>query len=171
MSMKLIGMALIVSCIMSEGYCSDAKLLRIETESCLSKVSAGLVVPKEIIKRRLGFLKEADLSKVDEKYTRGNFKDFYQEMLKGKKTDQKFEQFAQSCRELYDTDKENPRTKVAVLMLLEKVLEKYSKTLDLIARSEAFKEKREQMQGEYTGDCSQEINLFLNADKTIGVKK
>lgn len=168
---KLVWMAIMASYVMSVGYCCDMKLLRIESDSCLSKISAGFVVPKEIIRKKLSFLPEAAVSKVDKKYTQDNLSDFYQETLKGKKEDQKLHQFAQSCKELFDAENTNTRIRIAVLMLLEKVSEKYLQTLDLVARSEAFKKKEQQFQVQEPSDFLQRIKLLLNADKEIGTKQ
>lgn len=164
---KLLWMAVVTSCITAEGYCFNSRMLRIEAESCLSQISSG-GMSKQLIKESLGFLSDSDIGSVAKKYTQGDFEDFYQKTLKNKRGDEKLDQFAQSCKELYDEEQENARTQIAVRMLLEKVSEKYLQILDRVRKADEFKKTEQQFKSKEDSDLSQQIKTFINADKEVG---
>ncbi len=131
---KLLGALIMASQITTAVYSYNAKRLDSEAEECTTKIWAGLRL-KSQIKEHLHFLSDVEL--LPQKYTQeSSFDDFYERVVV-KVQDPKFRQFVEDCKLIYD-ENDVTATKFAVFMLIEKVGEKYERSLWKVARAKTM---------------------------------
>ena len=101
-----------------------------------------------------------------QKYTHtSSFDDFYETAIV-KVQNQKFRQFVEDCKLVYDENGVTT-TKFAVLMLIEKVGEKYEKSLRKAARAKAMSNPTILVD---QPDIDRILKAFLNADEDMTIK-
>jgi len=166
---NLIG-ALILSSMLSSqlttaAYSYNAKRLELEADECVTKIWAGIHLERNHIRDHLQFL--ADKDPLQEKYTiqMRDFADFYEKTL-SKVADSKFQQFAEDCKIVYE-ESDLTTTKAAVLMLLERVAEKYAKSLLKLEQAKAMNNQSIRKEQSHTDTI---MKAFLNADGNITVE-
>ena len=131
---KLFGTLVLASQITTAAYGYNAKRLDSEAEECITKIWAGLRL-KSQIKDHLHFLSDAEI--FPKKYTEVSSVDDFCESAVAKVQDFKFRQFAEDCKLVHEKS-DIRTTKFAVLMLIEKVGEKYERALMKAARAKAM---------------------------------
>ena len=160
---KLFGALIMASQVITAAYSYNAKRLDSEADECTTKIWAGIRL-KSQIKEHLHFLSDAE--PLPQKYTQtSSFDDFY-EIAIVKIQDQKFLQFVEDCKLVYD-ENDVTTTKFAVLMLFEKVGEKYEKSLRKAARAKAMSNPTILVD---QPDIDRILKTFLNADEDMTIK-
>lgn len=158
--MKTILRILVLSSTLSTAtYGYNAKLLDLDADAFAHQLYSGVSIKKDEITKALGFLNEGDT--VDEKYSQKNQLTFY-EKIKGQLQDDKFTKFAEMCKGVYD-ENDAEHKKIAVLMLLEDVAEKYGEFLKKLARARQIAAE----QPKNTMPLSDSfLDMFATADKS-----
>ena len=160
---KIFGTVIMVSQIVTAAYSYNAKRLDSEAEECTTKIWAGIRL-KSQIKDHLHFL--SDTETLPQKYTEASsFDDFYEAAV-AKVQDTKFRQFAEDCKFVYD-ESDTTAIKFAILMLVEKVGEKYERALMTAARAKAISKQTSNID---QPDADSILKAFFNADKDITIK-
>ena len=144
-------------------YSYNAKRLDSEAEECTTKIWAGIRLRSQI-KEHLHFLSDTEF--LPQKYIQtSSFDDFYGTAIV-KVQDPKFRQFVEDCKLVYD-ENDVTTTKFAVLMLIEKVGEKYEKSLRKAARARAISNSTISAD---QPDIDSILKAFINADKDMTIK-
>jgi DNA-directed RNA polymerase subunit K/omega len=161
---KLFGALIMASQITTAAYSYNAKRLDSEAEECTTKIWAGIRLRSKI-KDHLHFLSDGEI--LPQKYTEAsNFDDFYETVV-AKVQDARFRQFAEDCKFVYD-ESGITAAKFAVLMLVEKVGEKYERALMKAARAKAV--SKQTISDVEQPDTDSVLKAFFNADKDITIK-
>ena len=117
------------------------------------------------IKPHLHFLSDAEI--LPQKYANiSGFDEFYETTVE-KVQDSKFRQFLEDCKIFYN-ESSDTATKSSVLMLIEKVGEKYAKALMKAERAKAV--STQVTGGASHPDTDSILKAFFNADKGIAIK-
>jgi DNA-directed RNA polymerase subunit K/omega len=160
---ELFGALIVASQITTAAYSYNAKRLDSEAEECITKIWAGIRL-KDKIKDHLHFLSDAEI--FPQKYTEVSSFDDFCETTVAKIQDFKFRQFVEDCKCAYEEGDITP-TKFAVLMLVEKVGEKYERGLLKAVRATA---RSNQAATVAQPDTDSILKAFFNADNDITIK-
>lgn len=161
---KIFGAVIMASQITTAAYSYNAKRLDSEAEECTTKIWAGIRLKSQITDH-LHFLSDAET--LPQKYTEvSSFNDFYETTV-AKVQDAKFRQFAEDCKFVYD-ESSVTSTKFAILMLIEKVGEKYERALMKAARAKVV--SKQTISDIDQPDTDSILKAFFNADKDITIK-
>lgn len=158
---KLFGALILASQITTAAYSYNAKRLDSEAEECMTKIWAGIRL-KGQIKDHLHFLSDAEI--FPKKYTEVSSVDDFCEAAVAKVQDFKFCQFVEDCKLVHE-ESDIRTTKLAVLMLIEKVGEKYERALLKAARAKAISSQTTSAIDQ--PDTDSILKAFFNADEDI----
>lgn len=168
---KLLSLgALMMACqITTEAYGVKGRILEEEASGISTSLWSGTPIPAKEIKESLRFIDESDMQ--DSKYTQNiNFNSSYKNIVT-KIKDKKLLNFAETCRKIYEDNESDLATKIGVHLLLERVTDKYTKSL---SKFEKIQKLRSHQEDEVSNDDGLEESVFkafINADKDITIKQ
>jgi len=140
------------------------KLLNLEADTYTSRLGSRYPILEENIKNSLIFV--TDLNLIGQKYFDPEGFNNLQSIALSKIPTEEFQQFANSCKKLYQYyGQENTLKSSSVYLLFEKVTEKYYKDYKLLQKLNSFKKRNQKIESKIGN--TRLIDTFINADKHI----